>query len=164
VKSRLISFLLCVLGPCLACASAPANREATCELVPADSQYLVGGPVYHDCAVDQRARLRGRAVYPDNFEPQLPLTEPGERCYRVDLQFVVDTSGAPELGTAQVVRTNHPECAEAVMATLPKWRFRPALRGGVPVRQIVREKQEMAVQVVTVVAGDVPRLGRPPRC
>ena len=148
--SRIIALSFGILYTCLACASAPVDRDAMCDLVPADSQYLMGGPVYRECAVDQRARTRGRAVYPETFEPRMPMG-PGTKCYTADLEFVVDTTGTPELATAQVVRTNHPEYADAVLATLSRWRYRPARRGGVPVRQIVRQKREMAVQVVVVV-------------
>ena len=164
MPSRFITFVLGVLSTCLACASAPAARGATCEPVPANSPYLIGGAVYRECEVDRRARSRGRAVRPETFDRRRPPGDRTVRCYSVDLEFVVDASGIPELLTAQVVRTNHEEYAEAVLATLSKWRYRSASRGGVPVRQIVQERREMTVQVVTVAAGDVPRLGRRPVC
>lgn len=163
MPSRFIVLFLGVLSACLACASAPVARGATCEPVPENSPYLIGGEVYRECAVDRRAPLRGRAIYPETFERRSP--PPGNHaCYKVDLEFVVDASGIPEMLTAQVVRTNHQEFAEAVLATLSKWRYRSASRGGVPVRQIARETREMIVQVVVVAAGDVPRLGRRPLC
>jgi len=162
VPRRCIALLVGLLGPTLACAGATANPNAACELAPADSQYLLTGPVYQDCAVDQPARHRGREIYPETFEPRIPLSELTDQCYRAAIEFVVDTTGAPELATARVVRTNHPEFADAVLATLPRWRYRPARKDGVAVRQIVREERALAIRLVVRGQGVPPT--PPPRC
>jgi hypothetical protein len=146
----------------VACATAGSRHARSCTLAPADSVYLAHGPVYLECAVDQRARVRSRGQRP-YFEPSAPLPG-GEACFSVEIQFVVDGTGLPELETARVVRTNDMAFSRAVLATLATWRYYPARKNGVPVRQIVREKRTMAVQVVVVRSGDVPRPGRPPRC
>jgi len=146
-------------------ACAGATRQAghgSCALAPADSIYLAGGPVYRECAVERRARRLNQGERPE-FRPTDPPFG-GAACYSAEIEFVVDTTGTPELQTARVVRTNNPNFAEAVLVTLPRWRYQSARNNGLPVRQIVREKQAMAVQVVVVRQGQVPRPGRPPRC
>ncbi|MGH8543569.1 MAG: energy transducer TonB [Gammaproteobacteria bacterium] len=149
-----------ILAACTACASAPAR--GSCALAPADSAYLAAGPVYPECAVDQRARRLTRDVRPD-FRPSDPPPG-GTACYTAEIEFVVSVTGSPEVETARVVRTSNPRFADAVLATLPRWRYQPARIRGTAVRQVVREKQSMAVQVVVVRAGDIPRPGRPPLC
>lgn len=57
---------------------------------------------------------------------------------RVDVQFVVDTTGRPLAGTVRVLRSTHPAFAEVVRAAVPEWRFRPARVGGRPVKQLVQ--------------------------
>ena len=148
---------------CAACAGATSRAgQARCVLTHADSAYLASAPVYRDCAVDRRARLLTTAVRPEFSPSSRPAG--GTACYSAQIEFVVDSAGVPELATARVVRTNNPSFADAVLATVPGWRYLPALKNGIPVRQIVRENQSMAVQVMQVRAGDVPRPGRAPRC
>lgn len=155
--------LLLTIAVSTGCAGATARaRRTSCALAPADSTYLATGPVYRDCAVDQRARPRGPGVRPE-FRPSSPPLG-GTACYSAELEFVVDTTGAPELETARVVRTNDATFGDAVLATLLNWRYDPARKDGIAVRQIVREKRSMAVQVVAVREGQIPRAGRPPRC
>ncbi len=148
-------FLLVLFVGVAACAGATTGaRRAPCPLAATDSTYLVSGPVYRDCAVDRRAHLRNPQVRPDFQAPQLPPG--GSACYSVVIELVVDTAGVPEAGTAHVVTTNNPVLADAVLSTVPRWRYDPARIGGAPVRQIVRERRVVGVQVVAVPAGAVP--------
>ena len=57
----------------------------------------------------------------------------------VMLEFVVDSSGRVEPGSARVVETTHPAFTAAVLKALPDARFRPGRSGGQPVRQLVRQ-------------------------
>ena len=159
-RERIVLALIIASAACAAGASHA--RQASCALAPADSTYLVRGPVYRDCAVDRRARLLTTDVRLE-FEPPGPPAE-GTACYRAQIEFVVDSAGVPESETANIVRTNDPAFANAVLATLPRWRYQPARKNGVAVRQVVRENQSMAIQVVRVRAGDIPRPGRAPPC
>jgi hypothetical protein len=121
-----------------------------------DSVYVQGQTLYRDCAVDVRAVLLNPTA-PVDFQPS------GARnCYSAAIEFVVDTAGVPELGTARVVRANSDELARALIAALPQWRYRPARKTGLAVRQLVR--LERAVTLVAVPAGSVPSpTSRPPR-
>ena len=148
----------------VACAGA-ANRTTpagpSCSLGGRDSVFAVGKPVYRDCAVERRARLT--ATVPPDYRPAVPRTG----CYSVDVEFVVDTLGKPELATAQIVRTNDQAFADAVFATLGRWKYEPAMRGGTLVRQIVNEHRSGASMLVVVPAGSGPPpkpSQRPPSC
>lgn len=126
--------------------------------MPSDTVYLKGAVVYRECAVDHRAVVLDRSARPD-FTPSTPPVG-GRACYTAEVEFVVDTAGIPETATATILHTNHPEYAQAAVAVLARWRYRPATLHEVPVRQIVREKESLGVAVVVVPAGQIPR---PPR-
>ena len=66
------------------------------------------------------------------------------------LRFVVDTNGVPEQATARIVRSNDAAFGQAVLNSLSRWRYQPATRGGVRVRQVVQEGRAFAAQVVAV--------------
>lgn len=150
-----------------ACASGGAKssaRLADCQLRPQDSSYVSLRPVYRDCGVDVRAKAIPTRVTP-NFTPRAVANS---ACYIVEMQFVVDTLGSPEMPTYKVLRTNEQSYAEAVREIVPMMRFEPAKKDGVLVRQIVETKQGMATRTVVVPAGTRPSGGsansRPPRC
>lgn len=137
-----------------ACASTPRTDPATaCPLASADSVYLSRGPVYRDCAVTRRAELVDRTAHPD-FRPNVSS---GRSCYSAEIQFVVDTTGTPEEENATVVRATDPVFAQAALVSVMRWRYKPAELHGVPVRQIVREKEGVAAVIVAVPAGQMPR-------
>jgi hypothetical protein len=157
-------FVLSIAAVAGACASAPSGaHRASCVLAPGDSVFLIGGPAYRDCAVEHRAVVVDRSANPE-FRPSSP--PPGGRaCYSAEVEFVVDPAGAPETGHAIVLHTNNPEFAQAFVAALARWRYRPATIQGVPVRQIVIEKQAIAEVVTAVRMGETPRPpNRMPTC
>lgn len=163
--ARSVRRLICcltVLPVIAACASASmTGGQSHCALTARDSVYLAGGPVYRDCAVERRATPVDRA------RPELDLTDPplgGKACYIVELEFVVDTAGVPEEGTTTVVRTNNPDLASAIVAVVPRWRYRPATINGKPVRQIVHDKESITEVVVAVPVGQTPRPPLVPTC
>lgn len=151
-----------------ACSGSGSRaRSTSCELASEDSVYLSAGPVFRNCAVDERARPMPSTGRLD-FEPPRPpiVPRPGNRqCFSVELQFVVDTLGVPETRTVRVIRTNYLPMAEAVQAAVKDWRYQPARRDGAAVRQIVRERRELAVAVVAVSPGQAPPTpARRPSC
>lgn len=147
----------------LACSGATRTAgRAECMLSSADSIFLAGGPVYRDCAVDERATRQQGSAPPIDIRPPSPGTL-GTQCYFVELEFVVDTNGVPEVKTARVRRSTDVQYTDAVLATLPRWRYSPAKKDGVPVRQIVREQSAKAITVAVVRPGEVPPR-RPPNC
>ena len=145
---RDILFSALMASMAVACASAGGARGNSCELLRTDSMYVAGEPLFRDCAVDERAELINSRVSP-YFSPA------GDRsCYSAVIRFVVDSSGTPEQATARVVRTNSSEFADAMLQIIREWRYRPARKNGVPVRQIVQENR--AVFLVAAPAGSLP--------
>ncbi|MGH7471598.1 MAG: hypothetical protein ACRENP_26900 [Longimicrobiales bacterium] len=146
----------------LACASGGSggsgSSRARCRLAPQDSVFLANGPVYRDCAVDARAVLLNPNVAID----YRPTITSGSRCYEVQLVFVVDARGIPETQSARVVKATEPNLANAVLASLGQFRYQPAQKEGVPVRQIVQFGRRMSVGLVAVRSGTPPP--RPPGC
>ncbi len=133
-----------------ACSAATRGpRAQDCAPETLDPSWTASGQVYRACEVDRTARWDNPDVRPDYV--------PSRACETAVLQFVVDTSGSPEPGTVRVVRANSPQLAQALIATMARWRFRPALKGGAPVRQVV--EQPMAATLSRVMTG----IPRPPR-
>jgi hypothetical protein len=151
-----------------ACGSKATTAATPCALSKADSGYVQPErPVYRDCAVDRKARLASRGVHPDFTGATTPSR--GTQCHSVDLEFVVDTRGVPEGGTARVVRTNDPEFADAWLKVVPALKYDPAMVGTTPVRQIVNEHFTAVSGTVVVKMGSglpssPPRDMPPPNC
>jgi hypothetical protein len=131
-----------------ACASAhtgspDASRasSAPCSLHADDSIYVVGGPLFRECAVDRPARLVTSNVYPEFRVTGLPRS-----CYSGTVEFVVGTNGNPEPGTVRVVSANDDQFADALRAMVTHLRYSPAIKAGVGVRQIVTERRTAAVR------------------
>ncbi len=94
---------------------------------------LKANVVYTASTVDQPVDYaKGTAVpiYPDSL---YHARVPG----RVVARFVVDTAGAVELATIEVVSATQPPFGVAVRQALQAARFSPAVLGGRPVRQLV---------------------------
>lgn len=144
-----------------ACASAPKPTGATsCGLKKEDSVFVSRGPVYRACAVERQ--VQALTKHRPDFQPDRSMAQ---TCYSAEIEFVVDTTGAPELGHARVLHANDPNFADAAMRALATWRYSPALLHGVPVRQLTSEKFGVASVIVAVPAGTMPRPpDRVPKC
>lgn len=149
----------------VACASGGAGATAAqCAAQPADSVYSGSEPAWRACAVQRPARL----LTPDqriNWQPPVGTAQPGTRCFLAQVEFVVDTAGVPEAESGRVVQTNEASFARAVLASVPDWRYRPALRDGKPVRQIVTERRTTGTvtRIVAVPQGSGPPSLPPPQ-
>lgn len=110
-------------------------------------------PLYRDCAVERKVQKLTMNIAPD-------YTPTGNGCVSAELEFVVTADGKPDATTARVLRTTTPAYAEAVLAILPRFRYEPAKREGMPVAQITVEKYEAISKVVRSVAGSRPNPGR----
>jgi hypothetical protein len=144
-----------------ACASASPTPSATsCGLKSADSVFVSRGPVYRACAVERQVQVISK--HQPDFQPDRSVAQ---TCYSAEIEFVVDTTGAPELGEARVLHANNPNFADAALRALATWRYRPALLHGVPVRQLTSETFGVASVIVAVPAGTMPRPpDRMPKC
>jgi hypothetical protein len=113
----------------LACASAQKPSRCT-DPVPTDFAAL--GTVYVDCQVDRRA-------VPEPTRPAPPTGfTPAQACGSVLIEFVVDEAGRPIADPIRVVRSNDSRLLEAMRADLHLKRYKPAIKNGVPVRQVVQ--------------------------
>ena len=133
---------------CAACASAPAaGARDSCVLEARDSVFLARGPVFRDCAVDRKAKLVASSARPD-FRPSMDRTpQLGTTCYSAEVRLVVTPEGTVEPGSFRLVTATSPAFGQAVLESVPAWRYRPAQLDGKPVRQIVQEKQMVAIRV-----------------
>ena len=141
-------------GACAAATRGPGARECPPETL--DPAWTAGGQVYRSCEVDRVARWDTPDVRPDYV--------PSQACETAVLRFVVDTGGSPEPGTVRLVRGNSPQLAQALIATMARWRYRPALRGGVPVRQVVEQGMAVTMTRQTTTIPRPPRENRPGFC
>jgi hypothetical protein len=73
---------------------------SACKTPRPDSLRLAAPPIYRECDVDRRARLRGSA--PALFFSPQAVTSSRGRCFRASLMFVVGADGVPEMGTVRV--------------------------------------------------------------
>jgi len=95
-----------------------------------------GDQVYSTLQVDQPpALLSGPPL--DRDYPTL-LRQAGIRG-RVVLQAVIDTTGKAELTSIEVIESPHPGFNEAAKRWMTRALFRPARKGGQPVRVLVRQ-------------------------
>lgn len=65
----------------------------------------------------------------------------------VKVRFVVDSTGLVDVSTIKILETTNESFARAVRAAMPDMRFRPAMIGTHPVRQM--SEQDFAFKVVT---------------
>lgn len=147
--------MLAIAGAMLslaACAST-GTRAASCVLQPSDSAYAARGPVYRDCAVDEKVSLQTDRLHPD-FQAS-PSNSPNS-CYIAELEFVVDTMGHVEVNTAKVLRTNDQNLVQAEMNLLPQLRYNPAKRNGAKVRQITTKKETIQTMRIVVRSSSPP--------
>lgn len=147
-------------GFALACGGAPDGvaDAGPCALAAQDSAYLASGPVFPECDVDRRARLTTPNVRLD-YRPTA-VTRSGRQCEAAVVRFVVDRAGVPEVATARVLSATDAALGDAVLASLPHWRYRPAEKDGVPVRQVVQERRTLSIAISP--QGQTPPRG--PRC
>jgi len=143
---RIVTLGIACVVSAAACASA-GRSPSPVRCVPSelDQAWLAGGAVFRACEVDRPARFLNPAVNID-FQPPLPPLV--QSCFAALINVVVDTDGTPEAATARIARTNAPVFARAVLASVPDWRFQPALKNGVAVRQVVSVNRAVSVSVV----------------
>lgn len=113
-------------------ALAPSASVVREPCQPVDSSFALGAPVFRECGVDRQARPRGAPPRME-FDPRPPVKD----CYSAVIAVVVDERGSTVPETAKVIRSTDPEFGLAFLNSLPEWRFTPALKDGMPVKQVV---------------------------
>lgn len=116
--------------------AAPARRKRG---APTPAQLIAGlierGEAFTAASVDRPARPVDSPpivpIYPDSlFEARVPGM--------VEVEFVVDVTGAVRMDTFGVMWTTHRQLGEAVRRSLPAAGFVPAVRGGRIVAQVMQ--------------------------
>jgi hypothetical protein len=111
-------------------AAVAPQSAARCAPIVSDS--LLGGvPVYPACGVGIEAKLSSSPMRPQYTAPR------GTSCVSATLSVVVDAKGQVVPKTERLIRTNDPALYTAMLVELPRLRYRPAMRDGVPVAQLV---------------------------
>ena len=142
------------IGMCLAaaCAAAGKRTAVACDLRAGDSVFVQSSaPVYRDCGVEKKVRLVSTNVNPE-YRPATPRTG----CVSAEAEFVVDTLGRVEMGSARILHATDQTLREGMLAMLPRLLYEPAMRDGRKVRQIATEKRTLNMMVVLVPAGTSP--------
>lgn len=90
--------------------------------------------------------------YPESAAPVYPpeLMAKGVEGYAA-LRFIVDSTGLIDLATVEVIEASRPEFARAVRSSMPQMRFRPALMGTTPVRQLAEQIFRFRVQPAPII-------------
>lgn len=141
------------------------QKKGKCSGSEPDSLWLRKGPVYRDCEVDKKAKLRGSEPQV-NFTPRFVDPTRGW-CATASLEFVVDTLGQPELLTVRTRSSSDADFEDAVRANLPKLRYTPARLGDRAVRQLVVYQAGMASVPFSEPVGSnppPPTRAKPPGC
>ena len=108
-------------------AAAPIGRDTTAHK-PVSAE-----AVYASEVLEERPERIG------GFEPRYPdLLRNAGMGGRVRVEFVLDTAGRVEKGSARVLESTHELFSEAVLATVGTWVFRPGRIDGRAVRVRVR--------------------------
>lgn len=132
------ALLAAVLAGCASGGSrvdVPAPRAAAEEEIVFVAPASPGQPYFEFQVEKPAAAVRRGSCVPAYPESLRETRTTGE----VIGQFVVDTTGVPELRTFKAIRSSHDAFATAVLAALPCMRFRPAVHQGRRVRQVVQQ-------------------------
>ena len=73
----------------------------------------------------------------------------------VQTTYVVDTTGMVDTSTVKVVLSNDPRFTESVRTALGQMRFRPAIKAGKTVRQLVEQKFRFRIEPAPQVAKQI---------
>jgi len=130
MRFRLTSAVLTLLALFAAPSLRAQSVSDTCPAVEADSARFGAQPVYRECAVSKLAK-RQKLV-----EPAI-IAEMGLTCFVAKLEFVVDAEGRANPASARVLETNSKAFARALIASVEKWRFKPAELDKQKVAQLV---------------------------
>ena len=123
-----------VVAIAIACSMPAPDMVAPKAADPLAKGPLAPPGVYFDFQVEKVA-----AANPRNMPPRYPdrLREANIEG-QVAAKFVVDTNGLVEMGTFEIMKSDHEAFAAAVRENMPSMRFYPARVGGRPVKQLVQ--------------------------
>jgi protein TonB len=119
-----------------------SGESRSASLATIDLPSLLGDSIHLEIDVDSAVQR-----YAWSAAPEYPL-----ELLRQEIQgnafviYVVDTTGAADSSSLQVVKATHQEFVDAVRQALPRMRFRPAVLAGQKVRQLVQQNFAFKIQ------------------
>lgn len=115
--------------------SPTAGDTATSTKLTIDLPTVLGDSVLTEIEVDSAVKRYEWSAAPDYPITMLQKNIEGSAF----VIYVVDTLGLADTASFKVVRATHDEFAMAVKDAMPRMRFRPAILGGLKVRQLVQQ-------------------------
>jgi hypothetical protein len=151
----LLACALLIMSSASSAAAQSRVGNKSCSVDKVDTVRYGTGAIYRDCEVDRAAKLR-KDVQPE-FEIPRRLS-----CVNVELEFVVDSAGLVVDSTALVLSSNDTDFALVIRRSLKRWRYEPATKNGIAVRQVVRKRVERSngsnglLTVEKIASSDIP--------
>src|SRR5688572_4346305 len=131
-----MKFLALCLGAILVGVPGELAAQAQarpCSVIVVDSLVYGVGQFHCDCDVDQLARRKR--------SPSPSYSFSGDSgCVTADIEFGVDETGLPVASTAHVIAASSARSGVASLRALKNWRYDPATKDGIPVKQVVRAR------------------------
>jgi len=103
-----------------------------------------GQVVYTACAVDRPVVRSTDQTTSLTFDPSTQ-----QSCYRASVEVVVGPDGKPLAHTARIATTNDGAYGAQILELVRNSRFRPALKNGIAVHQLVRVDKQQPMQIMT---------------
>jgi TonB family protein len=116
-------------------AGRAARHDDSTVAVVADTAPTLGDNVYTSFEVDNAVQFSDGSAVPQYPPELLARRVPGT----VTVRFVVDTSGAADIQSLQIIDSSDPQFAASVRDALPRMKFQPARLNGKRVRQLVEQ-------------------------
>ena len=108
---------------------------------PAEAATDTKGDVFYEFQVEKPAM-----PFPSNPSPRYPeKLKMAGTSGRVRVQFVIDTTGRPEVSTVKILESSHVLFTNAVREAVARMQFYPAETGGKKLRQLVEMPFEFSV-------------------
>jgi hypothetical protein len=122
--------------------SMAAGDTAASTQLSIDLPNLIGDTVLTEIEVDSAVRR-----YEWSASPSYPITMLQQNIEGAAFViYVVDTLGHADTTSFKIVNSTREEFAQAVRDAMPKMRFRPAILGGMKVRQLVQQSFSFKIQ------------------
>jgi TonB family protein len=116
-------------------AGRATTHDAPTVAAPVDTAPTLGDNVYTSFEVDNAVQFSDGSAVPQYPPELLARRVPGT----VTVRFVVDTSGAADVQSLEIIDSSDPQFAASVRDALPRMKFQPARLNGKRVRQLVEQ-------------------------
>ena len=143
--------LSCLAIVVLLVASVPSEAaaqrgEKKCTPEVVEAAHTMNGEVFRDCDVTKRASIKA--------EPRVEARYGELSCVVAEVEFVVDSTGRADTSLVMViVDANSQDFARALLQHVRRIEFKPAIKDGVAVRQVMRLRRGFETKKSFVIGG-----------